>query len=107
MGLLDTAKEGRNTRNGNDRSTSVFPLLFGHLIGDGPRDKERSVKVDLLRLEEELVWHIQESMEWADSSVRDEHVDSAIFLDGLLHDLRSVERQTFQLECTAQAFPFQ
>ena len=77
VSLLDATKERRNAGNGNDCASPVFSFLLGHLIGNSPCDEKRSVEVDLLRLEEQLVGHIQECMEWTNASVRHEHVDSS------------------------------
>lgn len=69
MRLLYPSEKGRDTGDGDDRSTSVLSLLLGHLIGDSSRDKEGPVEVDLLCLEEEVVRHVQEGVERTNACV--------------------------------------
>lgn len=69
MRLLYPSEKGRDTGDGDDRSTPMLSLLLGHLIGDSSRDKEGPVEVDLLCLQEELVRHVQKGVERTDSRV--------------------------------------
>jgi len=69
MSLLDATKERRNAGDGNDGSTPVLPFLLSHLIGNGSSNKKRPVEVNLLSLQEQLVGHVQECVEWANASV--------------------------------------
>jgi hypothetical protein len=81
MGLLDAAKESRDTRDGDDCTSTMLAFLLSHLVRDSSGDEEGAVEVDLLRFEEQLVGHIQKGMEWADAGVGDKDVDSSESLD--------------------------
>jgi len=85
--LLNSPKESRDTGYGDDRPTPMLSLLLGHLIGDSPCDEEGAVEVDLLCLDEEIIWHVQEGMERANPCVRDQYIDSTVCSYSFLDDL--------------------
>jgi hypothetical protein len=81
MGLLYPTKERRDTGDGDDCASTMLPLLLCHLISHCSSYEERPVEVDLLCLEEQLVWHIQERVEWANAGVGNQDIDPPESLD--------------------------
>lgn len=85
MRLSGTTHQRGYTRDRDDTSPSWF--LLGHLVGDGARNVEASVQVDVLYFFPELVGHVEECVEGADAGVGDEDVDSGEGFEGFTDNL--------------------
>lgn len=86
MRLPRTTHQRGYTRDRDNTSPSW--LLLGHLVGDGSRDVEASVQVDVLYPFPELVRHVEEGVKRADAGVGDEDVDSGEGFKGFADDLQ-------------------
>lgn len=76
MRLLTTTHQCTDTRyrnNGPSISPSIR-FLLGHLVRSCLDDVKGAIQVDILYPAPEVMWEVEECVEWADARVGYEHV---------------------------------